>query len=151
MTEISERYGEGTRRVLALAQEEARTFNHPYIGTEHIVLGLLREGKGTAARVLAELGVTENDLRASVEQAVGRGSIPVQGEVDMTPRTEKVVQLSVEEANRFGISSNDTGHLLLALIDDGGGIAGDLFQNLGVNMGEVRVRVTEALAESHHT
>ena len=96
-----EKFSERARKVLSLAQEEAQRFNHNYIGTEHILLGLVRETEGVAARVLANVGVDLNKVRSAVEFIIGRGDKPAQGEIGLTPRAKKVVELAVDEARRM--------------------------------------------------
>jgi len=145
MPETTSQYDAVTERVLSLAQEEARGFNHPYIGAEHLVLAMLSEGKGAAATALGENGITLSRFRAGVEMAVGRGSVPVEGSIDLTPRTQHVVDRIPEEARSRGDSRIDTGHLLLALLHDGGGLASKLFRQLGIESDALSARVEELL------
>lgn len=145
MTETSRRYDEVTEHVVMLAQEEARAFNHPYIGTEHLVLGMLIEERGAAARALESCGVGLDAFRAQVEGAVGRGSVPVEGDITPTPRTATVISRATEEAAQRGDPTLDTGHLLLALIHDGGGIASRLFRQLGADGDGIVHRVESEL------
>jgi ATP-dependent Clp protease ATP-binding subunit ClpC len=145
MPETTNQYDAVTGRLLDLAQEEARGFNHPYIGAEHLVLAMLHEGQGTAAKTLLETGLTLARFRAGVEMAVGRGSVPVEGPIDLTPRTRHVVDRIPEEAAARGDIRIDTGHLLLALLHDGGGLASKLFGQLGIESEALIARVEELL------
>ena len=121
-----EKFSERARRVLSLAQEEAQRFNHNYIGTEHILLGLVRETEGVAARVLSSLSVDLSKVRSAVEFIIGRGEKPAQGEIGLTPRAKKVVELAVDEARRMNHTYIGTeisyfrGHTSLADILPGG-------------------------------
>ena len=117
-----EKFSERARRVLSLAQEEAQRFNHNYIGTEHILLGLVRETEGVAARVLSGLGVDLTKVRSAVEFIIGRGEKPTQGEIGLTPRAKKVVELAVDEARRMNHTYIGTEHLLIGLLREGEGI-----------------------------
>src|SRR5271165_300581 len=118
-----DKFTERARKVLSLAQEEAQRFNHNYIGTEHLLLGLVREGEGVAAQVLSNLGVELNKVRSAVEFIIGRGDRIVLGEVGMTPRAKKVIELAVDEAKRLNARFVGPEHLLLGLIREGEGIA----------------------------
>ena len=134
---------ERARRVLDSAPEEARAFNHNYIGTEHLLLALLRDGEGVAAQALTALGLTLDGVRAAVERIIGRGKEPVEGELPYTPRMRKVLGLAVDEAERAGHVFVRTEDILLALVRDGGGIAVDILDRYGV-LSNVRER-TRAL------
>src|SRR6266566_3439565 len=136
------------RRVLTLAQEEALRFNHNYIGTEHLLLGLVREGEGVAAKVLANLGVELNKVRSAVEFIIGRGDRAVMGEIGLTPRAKKVIELAVDEARRLGHHYIGTEHLLLGLVREGEGIAAGVLESLGVSLDKVRAEVTRILSQS---
>src|SRR5579884_4312680 len=114
-----DRFTERARHVLSLAQEEAHRFRHNYIGTEHLLLGLIREGDGVAARVLRRMGVDLNKARGSIEAIIGRGKHLVAGEVGLTPRAKKVIELAVEEARYLNHDYIGTEHLLLGLIREG--------------------------------
>jgi hypothetical protein len=129
------------RRVLPLAQEEAQRFSHNYIGTEHILLGIVREGQGVAARVLTELGVDLNKVRSSVEFIIGRGDRPSTGAVGLTPRAKKVIELSVDEARRLNHHYVGTEHLLLGLLREGEGIAAGVLESLGVSLDRARNQI----------
>ena len=113
MADRFDKFTERARRVLTLAQEEAQRFNHNYIGTEHLLLGLVREGDGVAAKVLNNLGVELSKVRSAVEFIIGRGEKSVAGEIGLTPRAKKVIELAVEEARRLNHSYIGTEHLSL--------------------------------------
>lgn len=141
-----ERFNERAKQALAFAQEEARSFFHNYIGTEHLLLGLLRERESLAAQALAKLGVTIEQVRAGVEQKIGRGDEPVQGEIDYVPRVRKVLSLAMAEAERQGSGYVRTEHILLGIVRDGGGVGADILDTLGM-MGKVREQVFALLGE----
>ena len=143
-----DKFTERARRVLTLAQEEAHRFNHNYIGTEHILLGLVREGEGVAAIVLGNLGVELNKVRSAVEFIIGRGDRTVLGEIGLTPRAKKVIELAVDEARRLNHSYIGTEHLLLGLVREGEGIAAGVLESLGVNIERVRAETTRILNQS---
>ncbi|MBA2678289.1 MAG: helix-turn-helix domain-containing protein [Ktedonobacteraceae bacterium] len=126
------------RHVLALAQEEARSFQHNYIGTEHLLLGLIREEEGTAAQVLNKLGIELEKVRRAVEFIIGRGDVVVLNEVGLTPRSKKVIELAVDEARRMQHRYLGTEHLLLGLIREGDGIAAGILSSMGLKLGQVR-------------
>ncbi len=111
-----EKFSEGARRVLSLAQEEAQRFNHSYIGTEHILLGLVRETEGLASQVLANMGVDLDKVRSAVEFIIGRGERPIVGDIGLTPRAKKVIELAVDEARRMNHNHIGTEHLLIGLL-----------------------------------
>src|SRR5205814_1005184 len=138
MAERFDKFTERARKVLQLAQEEAQRFNHNYIGTEHLLLGLVREGEGVAAKVLANLGVDLNKVRSAVEFIIGRGERTVTGDIGLTPRAKKVIELSVEEARRLNHNYIGTEHLLLGLVREGEGIAAGVLESVGVNLARVR-------------
>ena len=148
MADRFEKFTERARRVLTLAQEEALRFNHNYIGTEHILLGLVREGEGVAAKVLANLGVDLNKVRSAVEFIIGRGDKAVTGEIGLTPRARKVIELAVDEARRLGHHYIGTEHLLLGLVREGEGIAAGVLESLGVSLEKVRTEVSRVLSQS---
>ena len=135
------------RRVLTLAQEEAILLNHSYIGTEHLLLGLVREESGVAARVLGGMGVDVQQVRRVVEELVGRGKRATEGRISLTPRTKQVIELAVDEARRMGHHYIGTEHLLLGLIREGEGIATDVLDSLGVALDKVRAETVEVLRE----
>src|SRR5438445_529852 len=146
MADRFDKFTERARRVLTLAQEEALRFNHNYIGTEHLLLGLVREGE--AAKVLANLGVELNKVRSAVEFIIGRGDRAVMGEIGLTPRAKKVIELAVDEARRLGHHYIGTEHLLLGLVREGEGIAAGVLESLGVSLDKVRAEVTRILSQS---
>jgi len=148
MSSRFEKFSERARRVLTLAQEEAQRFNHNYIGTEHILLGLVREGDGVAARVLANLGVELTKVRAAVEFIIGRGERPTTGEIGLTPRAKRVIELAVDEARRLNHNYIGTEHLLLGLLREGEGVAAGVLESLGVTLDKVRTEVTRILAQT---
>jgi ATP-dependent Clp protease ATP-binding subunit ClpC len=134
--------------VLTLAQDEAQRFNHNYIGTEHLLLGLVREGEGVAARVLENMNVELAKVRTAVEFIIGRGDRPVVGEVGLTPRAKRVIELAIDEARRLGHNYIGTEHLLLGLVREGEGIAAGVLESLGVNLDKVRHEVIRVLSQS---
>jgi len=143
-----ERFTERGRRALLYAQEEAQRLNHNYIGTEHILLGLVREGEGVAARVLRDMGIDLMKVRSAVELVTGFGSQVVQHEIGLTPRAKKVIELAVDEARRLNHQYIGTEHLLLGLIREGEGIAAGVLESLGVNLDRVRAQVLQAVSQS---
>jgi len=148
MSSKFEKFSERARKVLTLAQEEAQRFNHNYIGTEHILLGLVREGEGVAARVLGNLGVELSKVRAAVEFIIGRGERPGSGEIGLTPRAKRVIELALDEARRLNHSYIGTEHLLLGLLREGEGVAAGVLESLGVNLERVRAEVNRTLSQS---
>ncbi|MEZ4507036.1 MAG: ATP-dependent Clp protease ATP-binding subunit [Thermomicrobiales bacterium] len=146
-----DKFTERARKVLSLAQEEAQRFNHPYIGTEHLLLGLVREGEGVAARVLTNMGVQLPKVRSAVEFIIGRGEGAVIGEIGLTPRAKKVIELAVDEARRLDHSYIGTEHLLLGLVREGEGIAAGVLESLGVNLEKVRQQVMQVVNQSSTT
>ena len=143
-----EKFSERARRVLSLAQEEAQRFNHNYIGTEHILLGLVRETEGVAARVLSSLEVDLSKVRSAVEFIIGRGEKPAQGEIGLTPRAKKVVELAVDEARRMNHAYIGTEHLLIGLLREGEGVAAGVLESLGVTLDKVRAETHRILSHS---
>jgi len=149
-----DKFTERARKVLSLAQEEAQRFNHNYIGTEHLLLGLVREGEGVAAKVLSNLGVELNKVRSAVEFIIGRGDRLVLGEIGLTPRAKKVIELAVDEARRLNHHYIGTEHLLLGLVREGEGIAAGVLESLGVNLEKVRTQTIQVLSQAsspHHS
>lgn len=143
-----DRFNDRAKRVLALAQDEAIRFNHNYIGVEHLLLGLVREGEGVAARVLESLGVDLSKLRTSVEFMVGRGeSTTTPSEITLSPRTKKVVELAIDEARKLGHSHVGTEHLLLGLVRGGESIASHALESLGVELEKIRHQVIATLGQ----
>jgi ATP-dependent Clp protease ATP-binding subunit ClpC len=148
MAEKFDKFTDRARRVLTLAQEEAQRFNHNYIGTEHLLLGLVREGEGVAAKVLGNMGVQLPRVRSAVEFIIGRGDSMVMGEIGLTPRAKKVIELSVDEARRLNHHYIGTEHLLLGLVREGEGIAAGVLESLGVNLEKVRAQVMQVVSQS---
>ena len=142
-----DKFTERARKVLTLAQEEAQRFNHNYIGTEHLLLGLVREGEGVAAKVLANLGVELNKVRTAVEFIIGRGDRTVVGEIGLTPRAKKVIELAVDEARRLNHHYIGTEHLLLGLVREGEGIAAGVLESLGVEPRQGAPEVIRVLSQ----
>ena len=143
-----EKFSERARRVLSLAQEEAQRFNHNYIGTEHILLGLVRETDGVAAKVLSNLGVELNKVRSAVEFIIGRGEKSAPGEIGLTPRAKKVIELAVDEARRLNHHYIGTEHLLIGLMREGEGVAAGVLESLGVNLDKVRAETSQILTQT---
>ncbi len=129
-----EKFSERARRVLSLAQEEAQRFNHNYIGTEHMLLGLVRETEGVAAQVLSNLNVELVKVRSAVEFIIGRGKRPIPGDIGLTPRAKKVIELAVDEARRLNQSYIGTVLLLFGLMREGVGVAAGVIESLGVSL-----------------
>src|SRR5436305_971740 len=145
-----DRFNDRAKRVLALAQDEAIRFNHNYIGTEHLLLGLVREGEGVAARVLDALGVDLSKARTASEFTSGRGdSTTSPSEITLSPRTKKVIELAIDEARKLGHSHVGTEHLLLGLVREGEGIASGVLESLGVSLEKVRHQVIATLGQQH--
>jgi len=143
------RFTERARKVIVLAKEEARRFNHDYIGTEHLLLGLIREGEGVAAAVLQKMGLGLESIRLEVEKLVQPGpATQMQGDVPFTPRSKKALELSAEEARSLGHNYIGTEHLLLGLIREGEGVASQVLVNLGLDLNRVRTEVMELLGSA---
>jgi ATP-dependent Clp protease ATP-binding subunit ClpC len=147
MAEKFDKFTDRARKVLTLAQEEAQRFNHNYIGTEHLLLGLVREGDGVAAKVLANMGVQLPKVRSAVEFIIGRGETMVLAEIGLTPRAKKVIELAVDEARRLNHHYIGTEHLLLGLVREGEGIAAGVLESLGVNLEKVRTQVMQVVSQ----
>ncbi|MFN5895055.1 MAG: Clp protease N-terminal domain-containing protein, partial [Dolichospermum sp.] len=143
-----ERFTEKAIKVIMLAQEEARRLGHNFVGTEQILLGLIGEGTGVAAKVLKSMGVNLKDARIEVEKIIGRGSGFVAVEIPFTPRAKRVLELSLEEARQLGHNYIGTEHLLLGLIREGEGVAARVLENLGVDLTKVRTQVIRMLGET---
>jgi len=148
MADKFDRFTKRARRVLTLAQEEAQRLNHNYIGTEHLLLGLVREENGVAVRVLRDLGVDPKKIRERVERTVGRGQRTMYGKLSLTPRTKRVIELAVDEARRLGHHYIGTEHLLLGLVRAGEGVAVDVLKSLGVGLDKVRSQTARVMMES---
>ena len=140
-----ERFTDRARRVVVLAQEEARMLNHDYIGTEHILLGLIHEGEGVAARALESLGISLEAVRQQVEVIIGRGQGMPCGHIPFTPRAKKVLELSLREVQQLGHNYIGTEHILLGLIREGDGVAVQVLVKLGVDLNRVRRQVIQLL------
>ena len=143
-----EKFSERARRVLSLAQEEAQRFNHTYIGTEHILLGLVRETDGVAAKVLSNLGVELNKVRSAVEFIIGRGERTTGGEIGLTPRAKKVIELAVDEARRLQHNYIGTEHLLIGLMREGEGVPAGVLESLGVTLDKIRAETSRILSQN---
>ena len=143
-----DKFTDNARKVLTLSQDEAQRFNHHYIGTEHLLLGLVRVEEGVAARVLATMNVDLAKVRTAVEFIIGRGDIPVVGEVGLTPRAKRVIELAIDEARTLEHRYIGTEHLLLGLIREGEGIAAGVLQSLGVEFDRTRHEVLRTIAAS---
>jgi len=146
---VFNRFTERARKVIVLAKEEARRFNHDYIGTEHLLLGLIREGEGVAAAVLQKLGLSLESIRLEVEKLVQPGpTTQIQGDVPFTPRSKKALELAAEEARALGHNYIGTEHLLLGLIREGEGVASQVLLNLGLDLNRVRSEIMELLGSA---
>ena len=143
-----EKFSERARRVLSLAQEEAQRFNHNYIGTEHILLGLSRETNGAAAKVLSGLGIELNKVRSAIEFIIGRGETSSQGEIGLTPRSKKVIELAVDEARRMNHHYIGTEHLLVGLMREGEGVAAGVLESLGASLDKIRTETLRVLSQN---
>jgi len=141
-----ERFTDRARRVVVLAQEEARLLNHNYIGTEHILLGLIHEGEGVAARALESLGISLERVREQVEEIIGKGGTLPSGHIPFTPRAKKVLELSLREALQLGHNYIGTEHILLGLIREGEGVAAQVLSKLGADLAKVRQHVIQLLS-----
>lgn len=141
-----ERFTDRARRVVVLAQEEARMLNHNYIGTEHILLGLVREGEGVAAKALEAMDINLNAVREQVQEIIGEGSHAPSGHIPFTPRAKKVLELSLREALQLGHNYIGTEHILLGLIREGEGVAAQVLTKLGADLGTVRQQVIQLLS-----
>ena len=141
-----ERFTDRARRVVVLAQEEARMLNHNYIGTEHILLGLIHEGEGVAAKALESLGISLEAVRSQVEEIIGQGQQAPSGHIPFTPRAKKVLELSLREALQLGHNYIGTEHILLGLIREGEGVAAQVLMKLGADLARVRQQVIQLLS-----
>ena len=143
-----ERFTDRARRVVVLAQEEARVLDHNYIGTEHILLGLIHEGEGVAARALESLGISLEAVRTQVQEMIGPGDEAPTGHIPFTPRAKKVLELSLREALGLGHNYIGTEHILLGLIREGQGVAAQVLVKLGASFERVRQQVIQILADA---
>jgi hypothetical protein len=141
-----DKFTDHARRVLTLAQDEAQRFNHNFIGTEHLLLGLIREEDGTAARVLNNLRIDPVKVRTATEFIIGRGESPVSGEVGLTPRAKRVIELAIDDARSLGHHYIGTEHLLLGLVHEGEGIGAGVLESLGANLERTRAEVLRVIA-----
>jgi ATP-dependent Clp protease ATP-binding subunit ClpC len=140
-----ERFTDRARRVVVLAQEEARMLDHNYVGTEHILLGLIHEGQGVAAKALESLGISLEAVRQQVEEIIGRGKQAPSGHIPFTPRAKKVLELSLREALQLGHNYIGTEHILLGLLREGEGVAAQVLVRLGADLNRVRQEVIQLL------
>jgi ATP-dependent Clp protease ATP-binding subunit ClpA len=140
-----ERFTDRARRVVVLAQEEARMLNHGYIGTEHLLLGLIHEGEGVAARALEAMGISLDAVRQQVETIIGRGKEQVSGHIPFTPRAKRVLELSLRESGQLGHTYIGTEHILLGLIREGQGVAAKVLVQLGADLNRVQQQVIQLL------
>jgi ATP-dependent Clp protease ATP-binding subunit ClpC len=143
---VFERFTERARRVVVLAQEEARMLNHNYIGTEHVLLGLVREGEGVAAKALESLGISLKDVRGDVEEIIGQGQSVPTGQIPFTPRAKKVLELSLRESLQLGHNYIGTEHVLLGLVREGEGVGAQVLQKRGADLDGVRAKVVSLLS-----
>jgi ATP-dependent Clp protease ATP-binding subunit ClpA len=141
-----ERFTDRARRVVVLAQEEARLLNHNYVGTEHLLLGLIHEGQGEAAKALELLGIRLEAVRAQVEEIVGRGQMAPTAHIPFTPRAKKVLELSLREAKQLGHNYIGTEHILLGLLREGEGVAAHVLVKLGADLSRARGQVIGLLS-----
>jgi ATP-dependent Clp protease ATP-binding subunit ClpC len=140
-----ERFTDRARRVVVLAQQEARRLDHNYIGTEHILLGLIHEGEGVAAKALDSLGISLQAVRQQVEEIIGRGEQAPSGHIPFTPRAKKVLELSLRESQQLGHDYIGTEHILLGLVREGDGVAAQVLDKLGADLNRVRQQVIQLL------
>ncbi len=143
-----ERFTDRARRVVVFAQEEARILNHNYIGTEHILLGLIHEGEGVAAKALESLNISLEAVRQQVEEIIGQGQAAPTGHIPFTPRAKKVLELALREALQLGHNYIGTEHILLGLVREGEGVAAQVLQKRGADLARVRQTVVELLPGS---
>ena len=152
MSSRFEKFSEKARKVLSLAQEEAQRFNHNYIGTEHILLGLVKESDGAAARILISLSLELNKVRSAVEFIIGRGERrPSPGEIGLTPRAKKVIELAVDEARRLNQQFIGTEHLLIGIMREGEGVASGVLESLGLTLDKIRTEATRISSQTGYT
>ena len=140
-----ERFTDRARRVVVLAQDEARRLDHTWIGTEHLLLGLILEGEGVAAKALKSLGISLDSVRQQVEEIIGRGQQAPSGHIPFTPRTKKVLELALRESQQLGHNYIGTEHILLGLIREGDGVAAQVLVKLGADLNRVRQQVIQLL------
>ena len=141
-----ERFTDRARRVVVLAQDEARSLNHNYIGTEHLLLGLIHEGEGVAAKALESMDISLDAVRTHVVEIIGEGQSAPSGHIPFTPRAKKVLELSLREALQLGHNYIGTEHILLGLLREGEGVAAQVLTNLGADLSGVRQTVMQMLS-----
>jgi ATP-dependent Clp protease ATP-binding subunit ClpC len=144
-----DKFTERARKVLSLSQEEAQRLQHNYIGTEHLLLGLVREGEGVAAKVLTNLGVQLDVMRQNVIAIIGRGDHDVMGSIGLTPHAKKVIELAVDEARSMKHHYIGTEHILLGLVREGEGVAAGVLESMGVMLSRVREETLRVLNQEH--
>jgi ATP-dependent Clp protease ATP-binding subunit ClpC len=142
-----ERFTDRARRVVVMAQEEARALSHDYVGTEHLLLGLIREGHGVGAKALESLGISPDSVRQQVEEIVGRGQQAPSGHIPFTPRAKNVLRLALSESTALDHHYIGTEHILLGLMREGDGVAGQVLVQLGANLDWVRQQVSQLLRD----
>lgn len=142
------KFTERAKMVLVCVQDEAIRLHHSHVGTEHVLLGLVREGEGVAAQVLNNLGVELTLARHAVEFVVGRGERTVGGDIPLTPRAKRVIEFAIQEAARLGHGNIDTEHLLLGLVREGEGMAAGLLESLGVSLDDVPAQIEQVMHQS---
>lgn len=145
MTQREDKFTEGARRALQLAQEEAQRHNHPYIGTEHLLLGLMRDNTSVAAHILSDMGVEPRTVRSAVEFIIGRGDPARMGEIGLTPRARTVIELTFDEARLMHHNYIGPEHLLIGMLKEGEGIAAGVLSSLNIELEETRRRVKQAV------
>ncbi|MDP7109742.1 MAG: Clp protease N-terminal domain-containing protein, partial [Dehalococcoidales bacterium] len=145
MTSRFDKFSERARRVLTSAQEEAQRLNHGYIGTEHLLLGLIREEEGVGAKVLTNLGVTLAKVRSAVEYIIGRGEKTATSEIELTPRAKRVIEMAIDEARQLSHNYIGTEHLLLGLLHEGEGVAASVLESFGITLEQARTETTHVL------
>jgi ATP-dependent Clp protease ATP-binding subunit ClpC len=143
-----DKFTERARKALSLSQEEAQRLQHNYIGTEHLLLGLIREDEGVAAKVLLNLGVRLDEARQNIAAIIGRGDQAVPGSIGLTPRAKKVIELAVDEARKMNHHAIGTEHILLGLVREGEGIAAHTIESMGVSLTRVREETLRVLKQA---
>ncbi len=144
-----DKFTERARKVLSLSQEEAQRLQHNYIGTEHLLLGLVREGEGVAAKVLLNLGVQLDVVRQNIAAIIGKGDPVIPGSIGLTPRAKKVIELAVDEAHNMSHHYIGTEHILLGLVREGEGVAALTLESMGVKLARVREETLSILKQLH--
>jgi ATP-dependent Clp protease ATP-binding subunit ClpC len=144
-----DKFTERARKSLSLSQEEAQRLQHNYIGTEHLLLGLIREDEGVAAKVLLNLGVRLDEARQNIAAIIGRGDQAVPGSIGLTPRAKKVIELAVDEARKMNHHTIGTEHILLGLVREGEGVAALMLESMGVQLARVREETLRVLKQAN--